>query len=79
MEVLIMGQITLYLPEKVEEIVKKEAKKAHKSISAYVTEILNSKLTPKKWSHNFSKVCGSWEGEFPIIEDLKSTKRDDLE
>jgi hypothetical protein len=79
MEVLIMGQITLYLPEKVEEIVKKEAKKAHKSISAYVTEILNSKLTPKKWSHNFLKVCGSWEGEFPIIEDLKSTKRDDLE
>jgi len=48
-----MGQVTLYLPEKVEEIVKKEAKKSHKSVSAYVTEILNNKLAPKKWSNNF--------------------------
>ena len=49
-----MGQVTLYLPEKVEAVVKKEAKKAHKSISAYVTEILSNKLAPKKWSKNFS-------------------------
>ena len=76
---LIMGQVTLYLPEKVEAVVKKEAKKAHKSISAYVTEILSNKLAPKKWSKNFLKVCGSWEGEFPPIKDLKTTKRDDLE
>lgn len=74
-----MGQVTLYLPAKIEKIVKKEAKKAHKSISAYVAEILNNKLAPKKWSQNFLKVCGSWEGEFPSIEDLKSSIRDVLE
>lgn len=74
-----MGQFTLYLPERVEEIVKKEAKKVHKSISAYVTEILSNKLNPKKWSKKFLKVRGSWEGGFPAIKDLKITKRDDLE
>jgi len=74
-----MGQITLYLPPRVEEAVKKEAKKAHKSISAYVTEIINNKLVPKKWSPNFLKVCGSWEGEFPAIEDLNNTTRVELD
>lgn len=74
-----MGQITLYLPEKIEEMVKKEAKKSHRSVSSYVTEILNSKLAPKKWSPHFLKVCGSWEGEFPKIENLKESTRDEWE
>ncbi|MEI8346624.1 MAG: hypothetical protein WCG27_04100 [Pseudomonadota bacterium] len=74
-----MGQITLYLPQKIEESVKKEAKKVHKSISAYVSDILNQKLSPKKWSSNFLKICGTWEGEFIEVKELKNTKRDDLE
>ena len=74
-----MGQVTLYLPKNVEDIIKKEAKKNRKSISAYVTEILYQKLAPKKWSNSFLKVCGTWEGEFGDIKDLKNSKRDPLE
>ncbi|HLE10303.1 MAG: hypothetical protein A2504_04610 [Bdellovibrionales bacterium RIFOXYD12_FULL_39_22] len=74
-----MGQVTLYLPQEIEKAVKKEAKKNHKSISAYVSEILSQKVSPKKWSSAFLKVCGTWEEEFVEASELQNTKRDDLE
>ncbi len=74
-----MGQVTLYLPEKIEELMKKEAKKNKKSVSAFVGELIAQKLSPRKWSDDFLKVCGSWEGDFPEIKRLKQTSRDELE
>lgn len=74
-----MGQVTLYLPEKVEELMKKQAKKNGKSVSSFVTELLEQKLTPKKWSEGFLKVCGTWEGDFPEIKKLKQTPRHELD
>jgi len=40
---------------------------------------LSQKVSPKKWSSAFLKVCGTWEEEFVEASELQNTKRDDLE
>ena len=34
-----MAQVTIYLPDQVEKKVRQEARRAHKSLSAYITEL----------------------------------------
>ena len=74
-----MGQITLYIPEELEVTVKREAKKAKISLSAYVVELLRRRLKPKKWSPQFLKICGSWEGDFPERQQIADSLRKKME
>jgi hypothetical protein len=64
-----MAQITLYLPDAIASRIKHEAKKAHKSLSAYVTELASKRVTPSGWPAKFSRLYGSWKGEVPEIAD----------
>lgn len=73
-----MAQVTLYLPEKMEKFLRKEAGRKKKSISAFLAELLQQKREPQGWSKNFfSKIIGGWRGEFPNIEELPHQDRDD--
>ena len=65
-----MAQVTLYLPDDVARLIRKEAKKARKSVSAFMADLARRKLSPDRWPEGFEALCGSWQGEFPEPEDL---------
>ena len=74
-----MSQLNFYVPDDVEEQIKKAAKKEGKSISAFLSELVKSKFKPKTWSDDFfTELAGGWKGEFPEIERQKPQKRDKL-
>lgn len=64
-----MGQLTIYLPDATEKSVKDAARRAKKSVSAYLAGLAGRKLPPARWPKNYAKVLGSWEGRFPELDD----------
>lgn len=74
-----MSQLNFYVPDELEEQIKKAAKKEGKSISAFLADLVKSKFKPKKWSDGFfSEIAGGWNGNFPEVERPKPQKRDPL-
>ncbi len=63
-----MAQLTIYLPDDVEKQVRADARRARKSVSAYLAD-LASKKDASAWRRALLKLGGSWEGEFPDIVD----------
>jgi hypothetical protein len=64
-----MAQVTIYLPDELERRVKQAARKAHKSVSAYIAELASKTMAQGRWPEGFADLYGSWEGAFPEIED----------
>lgn len=59
-----MAQVTIYLPDQVEKKVRQEARRAHKSLSAYLTELAAGRVPNRsQWPRGFSELYGSWEGD----------------
>lgn len=74
-----MSQLNFYVPDEVEEQIKKAAKKEGKSISAFLADLVKSKFKPKTWSGSFfSELVGGWQGDFPEIKRPKPQVRDNL-
>lgn len=68
-----MAQLTIYLPDDVEKEVRRSARREHKTVSAYLADLARKKQGPKgksRWNQALSRLAGSWEGRFPVIEDL---------
>lgn len=63
-----MGQLTIYLPEATEKAVKAAARRAKKTVSAYLADLAVSKA-PAQWPKGYGKVLGSWVGRFPDLDD----------
>ena len=61
-----MAQVTLYLPDDVATRIRREAKRAGQSLSAYVTALARRDVAPSQWPASFQKLYGSWEGDFDI-------------
>jgi hypothetical protein len=64
-----MSQITIYLPEELEEQVRKLARSSGKSVSAYLADLARREVAPPRWPDDFAGLFGSWQGRFPEIED----------
>lgn len=64
-----MAQLTIYLPDALEEKLRRDARRAKKSVSAYLADIAARTLQPSTWPPSFAKLAGSWSGEFPAIDD----------
>ncbi len=64
-----MAQVTLYLPDRVALQIKLEAKKAHKSVSAFVTELASRRTSRTDWPRGFGRLYGSWKGAAAPIDD----------
>lgn len=64
-----MGQLTIYLPDATEKQVKAAARRAKKTVSAYIAELAVRKEAREGWPKGYERVFGSWEGEAPDIED----------
>ncbi len=57
-----MPQVTIYLPDDLLDDIKSEAKKAGKSVSAYMGELARRSVRPRHWPSGFFKLAGSCPG-----------------
>lgn len=66
-----MAQVTIYLPDEVARDVRARARRAGKSLSAYLTELARGRTAARDdaWPKDFLELLGSWEGAFPIPDD----------
>ncbi len=69
-----MAQLTIYLHDEVEKKVRLEARRAKKSVSAFITELATKNKKEGRpsnagWARQVAKLYGSWVGPFPDIED----------
>lgn len=72
-----MAQLNIYVPMALAKALKTAAKKQHKNLSAFVTDVLSKEVSPTEWPQDFfTKVVGQWHGEFPEIESLPFEKRE---
>lgn len=65
-----MSQLTIYLPDAVLRKLRAGARRAKKSVSAYVTDLLERRDRPAEWPESFRKLYGSCGGGLPEVEDL---------
>lgn len=64
-----MAQLNFYVPDKIEQVIRKEAQARGESISAYLAQFIKERLQPQQWQEGFfTKVVGGWQGKFPKIE-----------
>jgi hypothetical protein len=65
-----VAQLNLYVPDDIARKLRLAAKKAKKSLSAYVLErVVEGKAAPRGWPKEFLELEGSWEGRFHEPED----------
>jgi hypothetical protein len=67
-----MAQLTIYLPDEVEKRVRRDARRAKKSVSAYIADLATSRegrLTEAAWAKEVARLYGSWVGAFPELDD----------
>ena len=65
-----MAQLTLYLDEKTERLVKASAEAAGLSQSRWVAEVIQRAAAPA-WPPGVSEALGSWP-DFPEAESLRT-------
>ncbi|MHB8874142.1 MAG: hypothetical protein ACYC8T_10685 [Myxococcaceae bacterium] len=70
--------MTLYLPDELEKELRRGAKRAKKSLSAYVAELAAQRLQPQGWPKGFLETFGGWKGSFPEPSELPYEERDPL-
>lgn len=67
-----MAQLTIYLPDEVEKKVRLEARRAKKSVSAFIADLATrkeSRVSDAAWAREVARLYGSWVGPFPQLED----------
>lgn len=67
-----MAQLTIYLPDAVEKKVRRDARRAKKSVSAFIADLATKqegKQSDAVWARQVAKIYGSWVGPFPEIDD----------
>jgi predicted transcriptional regulator len=71
-----MGQLNVYVPDELEEKIKKEAKREGKSVSAFVLEAVKHRVDPESWNEEFLKTFGAAEDlDLEEPEDAPPQKR----
>lgn len=65
-----MSQLTIYLPDAVLRKLRAGARRARKSVSAYVTDLLERRNKPTSWPPGFDKLYGSCRGSLPEVDDI---------
>jgi len=65
-----VAQITIYVPDAVARRLKREAQRARKSLSAYLTELASRRTAAGRWPPGFLELQGSCKGSLEVPEDL---------
>ncbi len=64
-----MSQVTIYLPDDLAGSLRKEARRAGKSLSAYIADLARRKPKKTGWPAGFGRLYGACRGDLPEIED----------
>ena len=64
-----MAQITIYVPDDVARQLRSAARRAKKSLSAYLTELASGRSKPRAWPEWFFDLQGSCRGALKAPED----------
>ena len=72
-----MAQVTIYMDNNLEENVKKLAKSTGVSISKFISNILEQKVS-SSWDDSVRKLSGSWSDDTAFSEYLRSHKTPDI-
>jgi hypothetical protein len=64
-----VAQLTIYVPDDVARRLKREARRAKKSVSAYLTEIATRRRGAPVWPPGFFELAGSLHGALERPED----------
>ncbi|HEY4157535.1 MAG TPA: hypothetical protein VGM29_05535 [Polyangiaceae bacterium] len=73
-----MAQVTLYLSDDIARRLKHEAKRAKKSLSAYVAELAGGERAEDTWPKWFFALEGSCQGTLMVPEDPVPEEPDSL-
>jgi hypothetical protein len=73
-----MGQLTIYLPDEVEAAVKKRARAADASVSAYVAGVLSREVLPPRWPKALLDVLDAGSADIEVPDDPAPEDVDDL-
>lgn len=65
----IMGQVTIYLEDELEEKMVAEAKSLHLSKSKWISSLIKDKIA-NEWPKSVIDLAGAWE-DLPSIEELR--------
>ncbi|MBI2690301.1 MAG: hypothetical protein HYX27_28675 [Acidobacteria bacterium] len=74
-----MAQLNLYVPDDLAAKLKKEAERAHMSLSGYVVQQLSKDHSDDYPPGYFERVCGFLKEDFPEILDPPPEPLTDLE
>jgi hypothetical protein len=65
-----MSQVTLYLPDALEELARKQAQEEGKSLSGYLAGLLAREVAPAEWPSALLSVLNEGSGDIEVPEDL---------
>lgn len=71
-----MAQLNVYVPDELEDKIRKEAARRGLSVSAFVSELARKEVGVDEWPSGFFELAGSWIGDFPEIERRPPEERD---
>jgi hypothetical protein len=73
-----MGQITIYLDEQTEQLVKQHVKASHQSASKWIGEAVRKRAL-SEWPLDILALFGSWKDEdFPDASELRKGYGNDV-
>ena len=67
-----MGQVTIYLDDETEERMKQAADDAGVPRSRWVADLIRER-TRADWPESFRDLVGSWEGDFPEVDEIRAS------
>ena len=74
-----MAHLNLYLPDDWAKRVRNQAKRRGLSLSAYIAELIQQPSPRGRWPKDFfTKIVGSWKGDFPDVPRPPPEKRESL-
>jgi hypothetical protein len=71
-------QLNLYVSDSLARTLRAAARKAGKSLSAYVVQRLEGRPTRSAWPPGFLELAGTWEGPLAEPEDPPPDERTPL-
>lgn len=64
-----MPQLNLYVPAGMDQDLRRRAKQAGKSLSAYILDVFRGQSRQASWPKGFfTKMAGGWQGTLPVID-----------
>jgi len=71
-----MAQVTIYIPNELENKIKEIANSLNISTSKFITTLLEQKIQ-NEWNPNIKKLAGAWS-DFPSLEEIRANQGRDI-